>query len=138
MFAIPLVATIAWSYLSSWGGFILPLLSKIPWQVWAGIAGILGILYYGHIRENRGFEKCHVQVVAATQQENAHRQEAADGALKEAQSRASDSARRALELEDRNGELQKDVAALKTSGTICVPKSITDRLSKPRSVRNIR
>lgn len=132
---IPLILTVARSYLTS---YVLPIVAKIPWQVWAGIAALIGVLYYGHIRENRGYEKCHTQVVAATVKENARRQEAAEGALKEAQSRASESARRASVLEDRNGELQADVNKLKTAQTICVPKSITDRFNKPRGVRNIR
>ena len=134
-FAIPLVFTIARSYLSS---YILPILAKIPWQVWAALGLLIAFLYYGHIRENRGFAKCQTQVEAATAKENTRRQEAAEGALKEAQSRASESARRASELEGRNEELQGAVAKLKNATTVCVPKSITDRFNRPRSVRNIR
>lgn len=133
---MPVLIPIIWSWISSgWVAFILPLIKKIPWQVWAAIAIIIGVLYYGHVREKRGYEKCHQQVVTATNAEEARRLEAANAALSEAQSRAQESARRAQDMEDANVDLQKQVGQLKTAKTVCLPKSITDQYSIGRMRR---
>lgn len=131
MFAIPLVATIAGSYLTSaWGGWILPLLSKIPWQVWAAIAGIIAILYYGHVREARGYDKCQAAVKIATDKEIARQSQISTDVLREAQQRAADASKRELEAKDEAGKLQADVDRLKTAKTTCLPNSITKRYRK--------
>jgi len=135
---MPIIATIAWSWLSSaWGGFIFPLLAKIPWQVWAGIGLVIAFLWYGHVRENRGYDKCHAEVVTATNKEEAKRLEAANQALSEAQSRASESADRARQLSEALDETQKQVRDLKNAKTVCLPDSITRQYNSSR-VRKLR
>ena len=130
---MPLLFTIGWSWMSSaWGGFIFPLLAKIPWQVWAGIGLVVAFFWYGHVRENRGYEKCHVQVVEAANKEKARQQEAADEAVKEAQSRATESAQRAQSLQEDLDATQKQVGELKNAKTVCLPGSITGQFDGSR------
>lgn len=131
---MPLLALpVIWSWISSgWVAFILPLLKVIPWQVWAILGLIVAFLYYGHIRENRGYDKCHVEVVNTTRMEDARRLEAANATLLEAQSRAQESARRASSLEGELSDTQKQVQELKTAKTVCLPKSVTDRYGSGR------
>lgn len=131
---MPLLALpVIWSWISSgWVAFILPLLKAIPWQVWAALGLIIAFLYYGHVREKRGYETCHIQVVTATRIEDARRLEAANATLLEAQSRAQESARRASSLEGELSDTQKQVQELKTAKTVCLPKSITDRYGSGR------
>ena len=138
MFALPIL-TVAWSWMTSgWVAFVLPLIRKIPWQVWAILGAIVLTLYYGHVREKRGFNKCHAQVVEATRVEEARRQTAANESITEANRRAQESAARASELKDELDGVREEARKLKNANTVCLPKSITDRFNKPRSVRNIR
>lgn len=123
-FAIPLVFTIARSYMSS---FILPILAKIPWQVWAGIAATIAVLYYGHVREARGYERCQAQVKIATDREVARQAQVSENVLREAQTRAADASKRELEATNEASKLQTEVAKLKTAKTVCLPDSITKR-----------
>jgi len=123
-----LALPIIWSWVSSgWVAFALPLIKKIPWQVWLALGLLVAFLYYGHVREKRGYDRCHAQVVTATNKENARRLEAANESLIEANKRAQESARRASTMEEENAKLQGDVAKLKTAKTVCLPKSITDQ-----------
>lgn len=123
---------------SGWAAFVLPLLRKIPWQVWAILGAIVLTLYYGHVREKRGYNKCQVQVVEATRIEEAHRLTAANDAITEANKRAQESAARASQLKDELDDVRIDAAKLKNAKETCLPKSITDRFNKPRSLRNVR
>jgi hypothetical protein len=126
---IGLLISIAGSWFSSG---LFPLLKKVPWQVWAAIAGVLAIMYYGHVREKRGFAKCHDAVVTATEVETKRRAEAAEASAAEAQSRASESAQRAKDLEGELNVTQKEVAKLKNAKVECLPGAITDRFQRSR------
>lgn len=125
--AIPLIFTIARAYLASYGAWVLPLLARIPWQVWAAIAAIIAILYYGHIREARGYDKCQAAVLVATNAEIARQSQVSANVLKEAQQRAADAQQRELEAKDEASKLQGDVDKLKNAKTTCLPASITKR-----------
>lgn len=126
-FAIPLLLWKAYAWMGVGGGFILPLLKKVPWQVWAVIGCILAVLYYGHVREKRGHQRCQAQVKIATDHEIARQTQVTQNALKEAMDRALAASQRELEA-TRNAEvLQGEVDKLKEAGQKCLPKSITDR-----------
>lgn len=134
MFGLPLLG-IAWSWMSSgWVAFALPLLKKVPWQVWAILGAIVLALWYGHVREKRGYDKCHVQVVEATRVEDARRIKAANDSMVEAQKQAAESQDRAIALKDELDKVNDDVKMLKNAKQVCLPKSITDRLNRPRRV----
>jgi uncharacterized protein HemX len=131
---MPILATIAWSWITSVGGGII---AKVPWQVWVIIAAVIGVFYYGHVRENRGYDRCHTEVVEATKKETARQVHAAEDSKAEAQSRASESAERARQLEETLNAKQKQVDQLKTAKTICLPDAIT-RQYAPRRLHGTR
>ena len=136
---MPVLLPIIWSWVSSgWVAFALPLIRKIPCQVWAVLGAIVFVLFYGHVREKRGYNKCHMQVVEATRIEEAHRLTAANEAITEANKRAQQSAAEASKLKDELDAARFETGKLKTAQQTCLPKSITDRFSRPRSLRNIR
>ena len=128
-----LALPIIWSWVSSgWVGFVLPLLKLIPWQVWAAIGLALAFMYYGSVREKRGYAACTAQVQEATRIEETHRLTAANQALQEAQRRASESARRAQELQGELNDVQLEVGKLKTAKNVCLPSAVTDKFGRSR------
>jgi uncharacterized protein HemX len=136
---MPILATVAWSWITSIGGGIL---SKVPWQVWAAIGGLILVMYYGHVREKRGYMRCTAQVQKATDAEMRRRTEAANQSAQEAQQLAMDSTERARtlkgELDATQAEMRRLQDELKTKGgkpTACIPQSITDRWQRTRGVR---
>ena len=54
------------------------LLKRIPWQVWAGIACIAAVLFYGHHREAQGYAKAEAYWKAETDALEEARQAALD------------------------------------------------------------
>lgn len=111
----------AWSWIGTFGN----LLSKIPWQVWAAIGGVIAVLYYGHVRENRGYAKCEAAVVVATNKEKARQTQVADQALAASRERELAAQAKATEASDELDKLQRQVEGLKTSKTTCLPANIT-------------
>lgn len=126
---MPFLVTIGWSWITSIGGGII---SKIPWQVWAAIVGVLALMYYGHVREKRGYDRCTAQVRAATGAEMLKRAKAAEDSAQEALNNAAESAERARTLQGELDATQVEVAKLKNAKTVCIPKSITDRYQRGR------
>jgi hypothetical protein len=123
---MPLILWQAFAWGSSiWGGWILPLLAKVPWQVWAAIAGVIAVLYYGHVRENRGYARCQTATEEAQRKEVARQDEVASAALNAARERERLANQRASEAQDELGKLQGEVDKLKTAKTVCLPGSIT-------------
>lgn len=54
------------------------LLKRIPWQLWAAIACIAAVLFYGHHREAQGYAKAEAYWKAEAEALEAARQEALD------------------------------------------------------------
>lgn len=124
---MPLLLWQAYAWLGSGWFAILPLLKKVPWQVWAGIAAVIAILYYGHVRENRGYARCQAAVKVATDKEIARQAQVSEDVLAEASKRAKVAEDNQLEAQRNAAELQKEVDKLKTAKTVCLPGSITKR-----------
>lgn len=134
MLGLPVLAVVGSWASSGWAAFVLPLLKKVPWQVWATIGAVILALWYGHVREKRGYDKCHMQVVETTNKEKARQLQAANDSMVEAQKQAAESQDRANALKDELDKVNDDVKKLKNAKQVCLPKSITDRLNRPRRV----
>ncbi len=133
---MPLLIPVIWSWISSgWVAFVMPILKWIPWQVWAAIAAIIAVLYYGHVREARGYDKCHVEVVKATNAEVARQAEETRKALDASKLRESDALAKANQTQEDLNNALSDVAKLKTAKTVCLPGSITDQFNGVRKSR---
>lgn len=118
----------AFSWLQTgWVAMLLPLIKKVPWQVWAVIACAIGVMWYGHVREKRGYDRCQAQVKIATDHELARQTQVTQSALREALKRAADAQVKEQEANDARDKLQQDVDKLKEASQKCLPKSITDR-----------
>jgi hypothetical protein len=122
---------ISWSQ-SIWVTLLLPFIKMVPWQVWAGIAGVIAVLYYGHVREERGYAKCEARVVEATKAEQTRQGQVADMALQAAKQREDEANTKAQAASEALDATQKQVAALKNAKTTCLPKSITDQYRNAR------
>jgi hypothetical protein len=136
---MPLLLWQGWAWLS-WlgGGFVLPLLKKVPWQVWAGIACIIAVLYYGHVREKRGYDRCQAEVKVATDTEVNRQNDVANDVINASRQREAEASAEAQQASGERDALLEEVKKLKTAKTVCVPKSITDRYQHPRSVQPLR
>lgn len=117
----------AYAWFGTGKAFLMPLLAKIPWQVWAGIAATIAVLYYGHVREARGVAKCQAQVKIATDREIGRQKQVSDTVVREAQERAKIASDKELEATNEAGKLQLEVDRLKNAKTVCLPSSITKR-----------
>lgn len=128
MFGLPLIAFQAYAWIGGASAFIMPILKKVPWQVWAAIGGIIAVLWYGHIRENRGYAKCQQQVKIATDHEVARQAEISQQAIQNSIKRAQEAEAKAQEVNSANADLQREVDGLKNAKTtVCLPSSITKR-----------
>ena len=133
---MPLLIPVIWSWLSSgWVAFVLPILKWIPWQVWAALIGLIAVLYYGHVRETRGFERCHIEVVKATNEETARQAEESRKAIEASKLREVEAQKRADQTQEDLNNALSDVAKLKTAKTVCLPGAITDQLNGVRKPR---
>lgn len=122
---MPLILWQVYAWIGGAGTFIFPLLKKVPWQVWAAIGGVVAVLWYGHIRENRGYAKCQAQVKIATDHEVARQTEVSQNAIAASQRRAVEAATREQEAKNNADKLQQEVDQLKNAKIICLPDSIT-------------
>lgn len=127
MFAIPLMLWKAYAWFGTGSAIIGPILKKVPWQIWVGIAAVIAVLWYGHVREKRGYARCQQQVKIATDHELARQNQVTQNALKDALDRARVAAQREQEANRNADKLQEEVDKLKEAGQKCLPKSITDR-----------
>lgn len=121
---MPLIIWQAWSWLSFLGG---GLIKKIPWQVWVGIAGVIAVLYYGHVREQRGYERCQAQVKEATDREVARQTQVSADAVKASKLREAQALATAEKASEDLKDVQDEIARLKKGDTVCLPKSVTDK-----------
>lgn len=128
---------IAWAWIKSlWEVTLLPLVSKVPWQIWAGLAVVVGFFYYGHVRESRALKECHAQVEQAKNRELARQQEVSDRVIADAKRAEAEAQQEADEMKGRLDHALSDVAKLKEANAVCLPRSITDqyrRVRKPRT-----
>lgn len=118
-----------------WGGFLLPILKKVPWQVWVGIAGIIAVLWYGHVREQHGYEKCQAQVKEATDREVARQAQVSKEAIEASKTREAEASAKAQKASEERDAIESEFAKLKESKATCIPKSITDKY-RSRSLPN--
>lgn len=126
-FAIPLMLWKAYAWFGTGSAILGPIFKMIPWQVWVAIGCVIAVLWYGHVREKRGYEKCQTQVKIATDHELARQTQVNQSALREALKRAADAQVREQEANNERDKLQQDVDKLKEASQKCLPKSITDR-----------
>lgn len=111
----------------SWLGTFGTILKKVPWQVWAVIGAVIAVLYYGHVREARGYARCQAAVKIATDHEVARQSEVSQNAIRDALKRAADASAREQEANNERDKLQQDVDKLKEAGQKCLPGTITNR-----------
>ena len=117
----------AYAWFGTAKSIVAPILGKVPWQVWAGIAAVIAVLYYGHTREQRGIARCQAQVKIATDNEVARQTQVSQNAIKEALDRARVASQKEQEAQANADKLQGEVDKLKEAGTKCLPDSITKR-----------
>lgn len=125
----------------TWIFTALGAIKKVPWQIWVGIGLFIVFLWYGEHKENRGYEKCRLEVTKQTDKVNEElqqrelelfelRQEFSDqqvvfkGQLKGAQDEA-DKMREAMERAVREAEAKGEPPPV---NIVCVPSSISDKL----------
>ena len=116
-------------------------LRGVPTKVWIIVAVVAGVLYYGHWKENRGYEKCQAEIAAVTEALNKKLAQAREelhetkGQLDEEERQHLSQLKEAQDEADRiQEELNVRIAEAVAKGekppprVVCVPKSITDRL----------
>lgn len=113
---------------SIWTLTLLPLLSKIPWQVWAALGLAIAFFWYGHVRENRGYAKCEVQVQVAKDKEVQRQQDIANRLVAEAKEREARAANKVQKVEEELDNARREAAKLKEANKVCLPRSVTDKL----------
>lgn len=130
---MPLFFWIAWAWIKSiWSVTLLPLLAKIPWQVWAGLAVVIAFMWYGHVREKRGNDKCWAQVELERAAEVKRQEGVSNDALAAAENEKREAQQNATELKERLDATLKEVDKLKEANQVCLPKSITDQYRRVR------
>lgn len=131
-----LYALIAWSWIKSfWQITLLPLVAKIPWQLWAALAVIIGFFYYGHVRESRALKECYAKVEQAKDLERRRQQEVSDKVVADAKQAEAEAQQEAGDMKERLDHALEDVAKLKEANRICLPKSVTDQFGRVRKPR---
>lgn len=118
---------------SFWTLTLLPLLAKIPWQVWVAIAVAIAFFWYGHVRENRGVAKCEAQVEVAKNAEIQRQQNAASAAVEAAKQRETEAKDRLAKVEKELDNARDEASKLKEANKVCLPRSVTDKLRGVRS-----
>lgn len=127
---------IAWAWVKSiWQVTLAPLLAKVPWQVWAGLASVVVVLYYGHVKEQKGIAKCQAQVEIAKNAEIQRQANVAAGAIANAKNEEAQAKQEAAILKGRLDNALQDISKLKDANKVCVPKSITDQFRGVRKPR---
>ena len=122
-----------WQMISAFGSVtLIPLLKKIPWQVWAVVGGIVLVMLYGSYREKKGYKACEVKTEQAANKEIARQHAVAGQEILKAQVRAKEAEERAKVTEKDLENVNKEVAKLKTAKVVCLPGTITDRIRRMR------
>lgn len=130
---MPVLATIAWQYASSfWLATLLPLLKKIPWQVWLALGILIAFITYGSYRERTGYHKCQVITQKAADAEKARQKQIAASELLKLANREKEAQEKLSQTTEQMNELSKQVAALKTAKNVCLPRSVTDGIRRLR------
>lgn len=128
--------TVALSWItSSWAGFFLPIVKKIPWQLWAVLLVVVGVFYYGHTQYNAGYAASNARYERAAQEERARQQKVYEDALAAAKLREAEAKARLSTLEEDLNAAREMASKLKDAKRVCVPANITARFTKPRSLR---
>ena len=131
-----LYAWVAWAWIKSiWSVTLLPLLAKVPWQFWAGLAVILAFFYYGHVREKRALEACYAKVEQAKNTELDRQREVSDRVVADAKASEAEAQNEAKDTKERLDHALEDVAKLKEANRVCLPRSITDQFRGVRKPR---
>lgn len=126
---MPLIAI--WQIISAFGSVtIMPLLKKVPWQVWAIIGGVILVLMYGSYREKKGYRTCEIKTEQAAQKEVARQKTIAQQEIAKAKLREADAAQKLDRLSKELDNVVNDAAKLKTAKNECLPATITDRLRR--------
>lgn len=105
-------------------------ISKIPWQVYALIGGLILLGYYGHTQRERGGQEVKVAMEKAQTVESNRQQQVMKSALQAEAIRTEEANARAVALA---AEHQKAIAEMRqlSKGRVCVPASITRRFQLP-------
>lgn len=127
---------IAWAWIKSiWQITLLPLLAKVPWQVWASLVVVVGFFWYGHVRENRALKECHAQVEQAKNRELSRQKEVSDRVVADAKKSEAIAQQEASEMKGRLDNALQDVAKLKDANKVCLPRSVTNKFRRVREPR---
>lgn len=102
----------------------------IPWQVWIAIGCLLGVLYYGHWKQNRGYEICQEETEKATIEELDRQHEESRKALEEANQRLAEAEQQNETLNSIIEDIQNAARDLPKDNKCKLPASITDRVRK--------
>lgn len=130
---IPLPFILGWQMISAFfTASILPLVRKIPWQVWAVVGVVVAFMFYGSYREHKGYRKCEIKTEQAAQKEIARQAEVAKSEVAKAKLREADANRRLEQVSKELDNVNEDVAKLKEANKVCLPKSVTDKFRRVR------
>ncbi len=111
---------------------IWPIIKKIPWQVWVGVVLVIGVLWYGHYKENKGYSRCELETKIAADKEVSRQKKIAQDAISEAIQRA-DKANQKLQITEKElNDVLIEASKLKQAKQVCLPTSITGKLRRVR------
>lgn len=125
--------SIIWQIVTAFcGTTIWPLIKKIPWQVWVGLAAVLFVLWYGHYKENKGYNKCQIETKAAAQKEIDRQHVVALEAIAKAKKREEDANTKLETIEKELSDALTEAKKLKQANQVCLPSSVTTKLRRLR------
>ena len=124
---------IGWQWVAAFfSATLLPLLKKIPWQVWLALGLAIVFMVYGGYRERKGYAKCEAVTREAAIKERGRQEQIAKQELAKVLTREQEARERLDKTTEQIDALNKQVAELKTAKNVCLPKHITDGIRRLR------
>ena len=113
----------------------VPLLFKVPRWVWITGGAVVGALVFAHNVADRVAKQKDLEYAARVQTEVLRQAKVYDKAIESEKAKALEATRKADSLQEVLSEAQTEVSKLKTANSVCLPRSVTDKLRKPLDIR---
>lgn len=124
---MPISLSLIWMYGK---GVLLPMLFKIPKEVWIVIGIIAAFLYYGHYTAKKARLQKDMEYAQKTERERLRQESVFQEETRKANQRAAEATRKLTDLEREIEDVKTAVSKDPKSGNVCLPPNITDRLRK--------
>lgn len=111
---------------------VVPILKKIPWQVWLALVVVIAFFWYGHTREKRGYAACEVSYKLAANKEIIRQKTVIAEANEKSARLENELSSKATEINNAREQAVEEYRKTEKANAVCLDESITDRLRGKR------